>query len=196
MDGTIEKFLKALPLMSTQTQIESFDPKHSGDEKTFAEVVFNLPLKDAFTYKIPPQFLGKVQIGMRVLVPFGKRRITGYVVNLSDKWDKPIVLKSITDLPDTDPIVSTEILNLTRWLGEYYQSSWGEAIRSALPAGIDDESREVFSLAGQAATQSGSLSKSALNTLAYIRQQGSVTLKQCQKGLGKRLLRQVSIKTL
>ena len=171
--------------MSTQTQIKSFNEKSSGDEKPFAEVVFNLPLKGAFTYIIPPQFLGKVMIGMRVLVPFGRRRITGYVVNLADKWDKPITLKNIADLPDTEPIVSTEILNLTRWLGEYYQSSWGEAIRSALPAGIDDESREVFTVAEQANMHDGSLSKSALNTLAFIRQQGSATLKQCQKGLGK-----------
>jgi primosomal protein N' (replication factor Y) len=185
VDGTIEKFLKALPLMSTQTQIESFHAKPSVEENSFAEVVFNLPLNEAFTYIIPPQFLGKVQVGMRVLVPFGRRRITGYVVSLSDKWDKPIILKSIADLPDTHPIVSKEILVLTRWLGEYYQSSWGEAIRSALPAGIDDESREVFSVTEQATLQGGSLSKSALNTLAYIRQQGSATLKQCQKGLGK-----------
>ena len=139
--------------MSTQTQIESFHAKPSVEENSFAEVVFNLPLKEAFTYIIPPQFLGKVQVGMRVLVPFGRRRITGYVVSLADKWDKPIILKSIADLPDTHPIVSKEILVLTRWLGEYYQSSWGEAIRSALPAGIDDESREVFSVTEQATLQ-------------------------------------------
>ncbi|MBC8288649.1 MAG: primosomal protein N' [Nitrospinae bacterium] len=163
-----------------QSSLETVPPS-SPAVKPFAEVVFNLPLKEAFTYIIPPQFLGKVLVGMRVLVPFGRRRITGYVVNLADKWDKPIALKAIADLPDTEPIVSTEILNLTRWLGEYYQSSWGEAIRCSLPAGIDDESREVFSVT----EQEGSLSKSALNILTYVRQQGSATLKQCQKELGK-----------
>ena len=147
----------------------------------FAEVVFNLPIKEAFTYIIPPQFLGKVSIGMRVLVPFGRRRITGYVVNLVDKWKKNIELKNISDIPDTEPIVSTEILNLTRWIADYYQSSWGEAIRCSLPAGIDDESREVFSITAK--EPSGSLSKSALRILTYIHQQGSSTLKQCQKAL-------------
>ena len=51
--------------MSTQTQIESFDVKSSDKEKSFAEVVFNLPLKKAFTYNIPPNLLGKVLVGMR-----------------------------------------------------------------------------------------------------------------------------------
>jgi primosomal protein N' (replication factor Y) len=80
---------------------------------------------------------------MRVLVPFGRRHITGYVVNLTDKWDKPITLKTIADLPDTEPIVNAEMLSLTRWLGDYYQSSWGEAIRCALPAGLENKNRDV-----------------------------------------------------
>jgi len=124
--------------MNTQTQmeIESFDAKAS-TEKPYAEVVFNLPLRDPFTYIIPPQLLGKVRVGMRVLVPFGRRRITGYVINLAEKWDKPIALKTIAELPDIEPVLSEEILTLTRWLADYYQSAWGEAISSALPAGLD-----------------------------------------------------------
>ena len=165
-----------------QREIETIESNPSANEKLFAEVVFNLPIKEAFTYIIPPQFQGKVSIGMRVLAPFGRRRLTGYVVNILDKWDKNIELKNISDIPDTEPIVSSEILNLTKWIAGYYQSSWGEAIRCALPAGIDDESREVISVTDKEPT--GSLSKSALKTLTYIRQQGSTTLKQCQKALG------------
>ena len=143
MDGTIELFFKVLPLMSTQTQIESFDVKSSDKEKSFAEVVFNLPLKKAFTYNIPPNLLGKVLVGMRVVVPFGRRRITGYVVNLIDKCNKDITLKNITDLPDTEPIVGKEILALTKWMADYYQSSWGEAIKCSLPAGLDEKGQNV-----------------------------------------------------
>jgi primosomal protein N' (replication factor Y) (superfamily II helicase) len=159
----------------------------SSDDKPFAEVVFNLPLPDPFTYIIPPQFLGHVQVGMRVLVPFGRRQITGYVVNLVEKWDKPIALKAIADLPDTEPIVNAEILSLTRWLSHYYQSTWGEAIRSALPAGLDDESREIFTVsdAGRQAMQGAKLSKTAMILLSYIHQQVSTTSKQCQRALAK-----------
>ena len=55
---------------------------------TYADVVFNLPLKEAFTYKIPAHFEGIVKKGMRVFVPFGRRRLTGYVVSLSNHNEK------------------------------------------------------------------------------------------------------------
>ena len=60
-----------------------------------ASVVFNLPLKEAFTYEIPVHFDGMVKKGMRVFVPFGRRRLTGYVVSVSDHNEKNIPLKSI-----------------------------------------------------------------------------------------------------
>ncbi len=170
-----------------QSTFETFSPS-SPPVKQFAEVVFNLPLKEPFTYKIPPKFLGKVQVGMRVLVPFGHRRITGYVVNLTAIFDKAIKLKSISDLPDTEPVVSEEILSLTRWMGEYYQSSWGEAIRAALPAGLDDENREEFAISetGTKELLNGTLSKSANHLLNFISKRPNATLKQCQKELDKK----------
>ena len=57
-----------------------------------AEVVFNLPLNDAFTYEIPLHFSGMVKKGMRVLVPFGRRRLTGYVIGISHHNEKNIPL--------------------------------------------------------------------------------------------------------
>ena len=158
-------------------------------DKSLAEVAFNLPIKEVFTYKIPPEFFGKVQVGMRVFVPFGKRRITGYVVKLSSSWDKKFKLKSISDLPDTKPVVDKEILALTKWLSDYYQCSWGEAIRAALPAGLDDEDSEELSLtkAGMDALNKKSLPKAGTLLLHFINERPRVTLKQCRKGLGKKL---------
>ncbi len=174
--------------MSTQVQsdLEKFSAT-SCNGKPYAEVVFNLPLREPFTYAIPGHLLGKVRVGMRVLVPFGRRKITGYVVKLTEKWDKPIALKTIADLPDSEPIVNLELLSLTRWLGVYYQSSWGEAIRCALPAGLDEESREAFYISqmGTQAMTSGSLSKSAVTLLNFISKQPGTTFRKCQKELGK-----------
>ena len=156
-------------------------------EKPFAEVAFNLPIKEVFTYKIPHELLGKVHAGMRVFVPFGRRRITGYVVNLVSKWDKKIQLKTISDLPDTEPIITSEILALTKWLSEYYQCTWGEAIRAALPAGLDDESREEFSLseAGIDALKSRSLSKQAVFLLSFIKEKERSPKNNAKKNWGK-----------
>ena len=157
-------------------------------QKPYAEVTFNLPLREVFTYKIPSEFLDKIQIGMRVLAPFGKRRIIGYVVNLTSQWDKNIKLKFLSDLPDVEPLVSTEILSLTKWLSSYYQCSWGEAIRAALPAGLDDQNQEEFCLTkmGVDALKKGEVSKSAILILQYIQEHQKVTTKQFQKKLGNK----------
>ena len=66
---------------------KSSSTRLSSDQKpafAYANVVFNLPLKDEFTYEIPLHFNGMVKKGMRVLVPFGRRRLTGYVVSISN----------------------------------------------------------------------------------------------------------------
>jgi primosomal protein N' (replication factor Y) len=151
----------------------------------YAEVAFNLPLSGTFTYLIPPPLRGLIQRGMRVFVPFGKRRITGYVVSTVGHFDKKIPLKPIEEALDTEPAVSDEILGLARWVADYYQASWGEAIRAALPAGLDEEAREHFSItdAGRDALQAGASPASAL--LRLLTQKSGQTLKQIQRALDK-----------
>ncbi|MCH8156283.1 MAG: primosomal protein N' [Nitrospinae bacterium] len=167
------------------------DPKNP---PAYADVVFNLPLKGAFTYEIPARFNGMVRRGMRVFVPFGRRKLTGYVVALSDRNEKNITLKPIEDLPDTEPVISEELLSLTRWISEYYHSSWGEAIKAALPAGLDDESLDKLALtelgvnaldsASHPAT--GSKSAAAHLLLQALHEKRSLTAKQLERLLKKK----------
>lgn len=153
----------------------------------YAEVVFNLPLRDRFTYQIPSALQPLIQVGMRVFAPFGRRRITGYVVGLTQTFDRDFQLKPIADLPDVHPVISEELLALTAWVADYYQSSWGEAIKAALPAGLDDESREVLTITekGVTALDNENLSGKAFSILETLRLKGSRTAKQLQKELGK-----------
>ncbi len=152
-------------------------------KKTYAEVVFNVPVREAFTYEVPGRFQSVIRKGMRVFAPFGKRKLTGYVVALSDRFDKNIPLKAIEDLPDAAPVLSEEILSLTRWLADYYQASWGEAIKTALPAGLDDESLEVFALSekGREEMASGELSRTAHLILHCVQDRKFLTSKQLQR---------------
>ena len=153
-----------------------------------ADVVFNLPLKDAYTYEIPPHFSGMIKKGMRVLVPFGRRRLTGYVVGISYNNEKNIPLKAIEEVPDLEPIISKELLSLTRWIANYYHSSWGEAIKAALPAGLDDVSQEKLHLTekGLRALTEGTQSTQATYILQTLRSKKRLTSKQLYRSLKKK----------
>ncbi|MDO8525124.1 MAG: primosomal protein N' [Candidatus Omnitrophota bacterium] len=122
----------------------------------FAEVAVSLPMDRIFHYSIPDNFSENIKIGKRVFVPFLNRAIVGYVVGLTDTADVKNV-KSLISVIDKEPVLSEEMLKLTKWVKDNYFCSWGEAIAAVIPAGIkkgkesigsrfkDDEARtEVF----------------------------------------------------
>jgi len=157
------------------------------EPQDYADVVFNLPLKDTFTYKIPPSLSGLVQIGMRVFASFGRRKLTGYIVALRGKPEGKFTVKSIEDLPDNFPVITPGLLSLTKWIADYYRASWGEAIKAALPAGVDDEGRDIITLTetGIQALQSGSANSSAVHILKILQSKPKLTAKQIHRLIGK-----------
>src|SRR5215471_12756994 len=97
----------------------------------YAEVAVCLPLSRTFVYKVPEP----VQIGCRVLVPFRKRDMDGFVVRL--RHDAPdIEIHSITGVIDAWPLVRPQIFELCQWISEYYVSPLGEVLKGALPPGM------------------------------------------------------------
>ena len=98
----------------------------------FAEVAVPLPLKTTFHYRIPSKLKGQAGIGKRVMVPFGHRRLMGFIVGLAAQVPFRKI-KSLESVLDEEPLLSPELLELTRWMGETYQAGWGECIVTALP---------------------------------------------------------------
>lgn len=101
----------------------------------FAEVAVSLPIDKLFQYKIPEGLSNDVKIGARVFVSFGPRTIVGYVVALNDVAEVKDV-KEIKGVIDKEPILTDELLKLTKWISENYFCSWGEAIGAVIPGGI------------------------------------------------------------
>ncbi len=99
----------------------------------FAEVALPLRLSEPFTYHIPSNLEGKMDLGFRVLVPLRKKTVTGFVVGLNAISHVSNV-REIIDLLDPYPLFSGEMLELTKWVSDYYLCSWGEALRAALPS--------------------------------------------------------------
>ncbi|MFA5339176.1 MAG: primosomal protein N' [Candidatus Omnitrophota bacterium] len=101
--------------------------------KEFVEVAVGLPVRKPFHYRVPASLKEKVEIGKRVWVPFGPRRIVGYVTDFVDKPRFEGIKEILSVIDEEGPVISAELLALTKWIAGYYHSSWGEAIEAALP---------------------------------------------------------------
>ena len=151
-----------------------------------------MPLRRTFTYRIPVGFRNAIELGSRLLVPFGKRNLTGYAVALSEELDPKLgiaesAVKDAAELLDDTPLLTGEILKLTLWVADYYASSWGEILKASLPAGINTTSEKVLSItekgreefAKQSAKQ-GSRHK----ILAFLSENGETSQRQLEKHFG------------
>lgn len=101
----------------------------------FADIAVSLPMDKLFQYRIPEELSSYIKTGTRVFVPFGPRTVVGYVVGLSDLAEVQGV-KDIASVIDKEPILTDEMLRLTKWISDNYFCSWGEAIGAAIPGGI------------------------------------------------------------
>ncbi|HLW83796.1 MAG TPA: primosomal protein N' [Candidatus Sulfotelmatobacter sp.] len=96
----------------------------------FCDVALPVPLDMVFTYRVPAD--AAPVVGGRVLVPFRQQRMTGIVVALHDR--KPsIQIKNLVHVLDTTPVLDEQLLQLGRWIADYYLAPIGEVFRTMLP---------------------------------------------------------------
>ena len=121
-----------------------------------AQVVFNLPLERPYTYLIPEEFRELLQPGMRVRAPLGRgnRDVTGYCVAIGQSETTARRLKPIREVMDTEPLLNSVMLDLTKWISERYLSSWGQVLDSVVPAGVRRKSGTRMIRAWQLAADS------------------------------------------
>jgi len=113
----------------------------------YAQIILPLNLKGSFTYKVPEELLSEIQPGMRVLVPFGGKKIyTGIVFEQHDNAPENFVVKEVISILDDKPIVPQEQLQFWKWLSDYYLCGLGEIYRFAFPSSLKLESETYLKL--------------------------------------------------
>jgi len=113
----------------------------------YAQIVLPLNLKGSFTYKVPEELMPIIQMGMRVLVPFGGKKIyTGIVFELHDNAPESFVAKEVISILDEKPILPNEQISFWNWLSEYYLCGLGEIYRFAFPSSLKLESETYLKL--------------------------------------------------
>ena len=106
-----------------------------------AEIAVTAPLKKTFSYLVPEELAKSARIGLRVRVPFGRRRTIGYLLALRE--GDADGLKPIHELLDEEPLFNADLLKFIRWGAEYYDYPLGQAIRTALPGGLSGDQQRV-----------------------------------------------------
>jgi primosomal protein N' (replication factor Y) len=119
----------------------------------YAEVALPVPLRQTFSYIVPPTLARAVCVGSRVVVPFGKRHLVGVALELSSEAPETAKLKEVIEGLDAVPTLPQGLVALGRWVSEYYVAPPGEVFRSLLPPAVElrRERRLMLTQAGREA---------------------------------------------
>lgn len=110
----------------------------------FVDVILPLPLANTFTYAVPNQWSNVVRLGMRVVVPFGKKKMYTGIIHLVHSTSPTVYeAKDILFVLDNEPIIRRPQLDFWEWISTYYQAFLGDVYQAAVPAGLKLESETL-----------------------------------------------------
>lgn len=113
-----------------------------------AKVIVDVPaisVNQTYDYKIPEQFIETIKPGMRVILPFGPRKIMGYVVELTNESEFT-KLRSILDVLDIEPAITEELLEIGRWIADQTLCLHISALQAMLPQALKSTYKKSYRL--------------------------------------------------
>ncbi len=147
----------------------------------FARVIIPSPLKEPLTYNVPAELKDFVSAGMRVLIPLGKRKVSGIVLDLIAETDLAET-KDILSVLDPRPIVDAPLLKLSQWIAQYYLASVGEVLLTALPPNSRIEAQRIVIATSDEPPAADPLAKKILEVVHAKKR--PVTVKTLARELG------------
>lgn len=102
----------------------------------FAEIALPLPLFQNFTYAVEDGLANPVEVGSRVVVPLRSGKEVGVCVGITDVSPLKRKPKAVLESPDESPAVGSSLLELCKWMAEYYVVPLGVVLRTVLPAAL------------------------------------------------------------
>ena len=105
----------------------------------FAQVALPLPIRQTFTYRVPGELAARALPGVQVQVPFRGRARRGFLIELRAET----ALERVEDLAAvlTPPLITPHLLELARWISDYYLAPLGEVLAASLPGGLEGFAR-------------------------------------------------------
>src|SRR2546423_86143 len=103
-----------------------------------ARVTLEIALRKEFDYLIPPDLASQIEVGSRVKVPFGPRQVMGCVTALPEQ-STHTNLRPILKVVGRQSLVTPKVLQLARWIADYYCCPVEIALKSVLPDAVRKE---------------------------------------------------------
>jgi len=148
------------------------DPPEPADLPPLVSVAAEVPVPRLFTYRVPPELEAKVEVGVRVRVPFHGRTVSAFVVERPETSEVPVrKLKPLSAVLDEVAVLKPDVLELARWAAQYYRASLGEVLAAAIPKSVGgaprgrDPARWVARLPGPLPKRLGKRQFAALEEL-------------------------------
>lgn len=115
-------------------------------------VAVPVPFLDILTYQVPDG-MARPPRGARVVVPLGKRVVTGIVVNpaavLEDGQTAAEKIKDVLEVLDEEAFLPDTVVNLALWVSEYYACGAGDALAAAVPSTHAHKTMRIATLTAQ-----------------------------------------------
>jgi primosomal protein N' (replication factor Y) (superfamily II helicase) len=163
---------------------EVINPTMIRQAGNFARIIIPSPLKEPLTYRVPEELKDFVTVGMRVLVPLGKRKVSGIVFELIPETSLRQT-KDVIALLDERPIVDQSLLKLSHWVSQYYVASLGEVLSTLLPPSSRVETQSIIVARSESMQADDLLGQKILDALDKKR--GQISLKTLTRALGANL---------
>ena len=103
-----------------------------------ADVLVELKAKEidqTFTYSIPEHLLGQIVVGKRVIVPFGRQTLEGFVLKVEIR-NVAFELRDILEVIDEEPILNNELLELGKYISKKTLCNQITAYQAMLPSAL------------------------------------------------------------
>lgn len=115
----------------------------------FVDVILPLALPRLYTYSVPEELGERTEVGKRVVVQFGKKKLYSAIVyKVHDQAPEKYQTKDILQVIDDYPIVNPTQIRFWEWMAEYYMCTLGEVMKAALPSGLKMESETFICRSG------------------------------------------------
>jgi primosomal protein N' (replication factor Y) len=145
---------------------------------TYADIVFSTAVRHPFTYALPDELRAEAAVGKRVWVPLQKHNAIGLIVNIHQQ-EPDFNTRPVKNVLDDNPVLSDEMLQLTRWMHRFYYCGWGETIQAALPVGLNFYAEKYLRVTD--GTVPDHLDDQEKEIVEDIRQNESYQLKEAQR---------------